>query len=96
MAFVIPPEAITAAAEVVARADQDGAFFTGEPHAVLAQAALEAAAPLIVVAERQRIRHILFGGDPVPIEAAFREFIDEEEAADCALAVKDLLKDDGA
>lgn len=45
-------------------------------------------------AERDRIRHDLIDGDPGKLEVAFREFVDPEEAADCALAVADLLRGD--
>jgi hypothetical protein len=44
--------------------------------------------------ERERIRQLLLGGDPVVIEARFREFVDDEEAADCAGIVADLLRED--
>lgn len=49
------------------------------------------AAPHIAAAERERIRQDLLRGDPCPLERAFRAFIDDEEAADCALAVADLI-----
>jgi hypothetical protein len=67
-----------------------------------ADAALNAARPLIAAeardagadAERQRIRHDLIDGDPGLLEARFRAILDDEEAAECAGIVADLLDGD--
>ena len=55
--------------------------------------AIGAAAARAAAAERERIRQFLLSGDPSRLESAFREFVDDEEAADCALAVAHLLAD---
>jgi hypothetical protein len=59
----------------------------------VADKALEAAEPHIRRAERNRIRQTLIYGDPSVLETTFREFVDDEEAADLALTVHDLLEE---
>jgi hypothetical protein len=41
--------------------------------------------------ERERIRTDLVAGDPSKLEVLFRQIVDDEEAAECAGIVADLL-----
>lgn len=102
----IPPEAQAAAEAHILHRITFWRVAAGQPDSIklddvtlmarrnLIADALEAAAPAIREAERQRIRRDLLDGDPGKLEQAFREFVDPEEAADCALAVADLIGGD--
>jgi hypothetical protein len=46
----------------------------------------------VAAAERERTLHRLLDGDPSLLESTFRQFVDDEEAADCGLAVAELLR----
>jgi hypothetical protein len=47
-------------------------------------------------AERERLWTLMIAGDPGTLERAFREHLDDDDAADCAGIVADLLRQDGA
>jgi len=81
--------AIDAATEAVG-----AAMITRQSTLAIACAGLEAAEPHLAAAERERLREFLLSGDPSRLESAFRQVVDDEEAADCALIVADLLKDE--
>jgi hypothetical protein len=43
--------------------------------------------------ERERIRYAWLGGDPNLLETRFRAIVDDDEAADCALIITELLQE---